>query len=138
MRAARRMDPLAVAAVVFGLTILFHAADHIRRGIGPLTPEVFWGGAALALMNFAVIGVVLSRRPRAPLFCAFVGLWTAGVVSAAHIAPHWSSFSDPYPDQSLDALAWTAMLSEVVAALVLAAVAIAALRRDATRIPAQA
>jgi hypothetical protein len=138
MKTGRRINLLALAAVVFGLTILFHGADHIRRGTGPLTPEVYWGGAVLALVNFTVIGFVLRRHPRAPLLCAFVGLWTAAGVSAAHLAPHWSAFSDPYPDQSLDALAWVAMLSEVVAALVLAAVAIAALRRDASPNLAQA
>jgi hypothetical protein len=138
MTTHRRSNPLALAAVLFGLTILFHGADHIRRGTGPLTPQVYWGGAVLALVNFAVIGLVLRRHPRAPAFCAFVGLWTAAGVSAAHLAPHWSAFSDPYPDQSLDALAWVAMLSEVVMALVLAGVAIAALRRNGPQVAAQA
>ena len=138
MRDARRIDALTAASVAFGLTILFHGADHIRRGAGSLTREVFWGGAVLALVNFSVIGLVLRRHPRAPLFCAFVGLWSAAGVSAAHLAPHWSAFSNPYPDLSLDALAWTAMLSEVVAALVLAAVAIAALRRNSPKLATQA
>jgi hypothetical protein len=138
MKTARRFDPLAVAAVAFGLTILFHGADHVRRGTGPLTPEVFWGGAALALVNFMVIGLVLRRHPRAPLLCAFAGLWTAAGVSAAHLAPHWSALSDPYPDQSLDAVAWVAMSSEVAAALVLAGTAIAALRRNSSPRVAQA
>ena len=138
MTSRRRIDALTAASVVFGLAILFHTADHIRRGTGSLTREVLWGGAFLALVNFATIGLVLRRHPRAPLFCAFVGLWTALGVSAAHLAPHWSAFSDPYPDLSLDALAWVAMLSEVVAALGLAAVAIAVLRRNAPHAVAQA
>jgi hypothetical protein len=135
---SRRVDALTGASVAFGISILFHGADHIRRGTGPLTREVFWGGAVLALVNFATIGLVLRRHPRAPLFCAFVGLWTALGVSAAHLAPHWSAFSDPYPDKSLDALAWVAMLSEVVMALVLASVAIATVRRNAPQVAAQA
>ena len=133
-----RIDALTAASIAFGLSILVHGADHIRQGTGSLTREVFWGGAVLALVNFTTIGLALRRHPRAPLFCAAVGLWTAVAVSASHLAPHWSAFSNPYPDLSLDVLSWVAMLSEVIAGLVLAAVAIAAVRRNAPRALAQA
>jgi hypothetical protein len=134
----RRLDALTLAAVAFALAIVAHGADHIRQGTDSLTGEVYWGGAVLALLNFTIIALTVRRHPRAPLLCAGVGLWTALAVSAAHLAPHWSAFSNPYPDLSLDALSWVAMLSEVVAALVMAAIAIAAMRRDAPQISAQA
>ena len=133
MRSGRRVDALTAASVAFALSILAHGADHIRQGTGSLTREVFWGGAVLALLNFTTVGLALRRHPRAALYCAAVGLWTAFAVSASHLAPHWSAFSNPYPDLSLDALSWVAMLSEVVAGLVLAGVAIAALHRGAPR-----
>jgi hypothetical protein len=134
----RRIDALGAASIGFGLAILAHGADHIRQGTDSLTAEVYWGGAVLALVNFAVIGMTVSRHRRAPFLCAAVGLWTALAVSAAHLAPHWSAFSNPYPDLSLDALSWVAMLSEVVAALVMAGVAVVTMRRNSSRKLAQA
>jgi hypothetical protein len=56
-------------------------------------------------------------------------------VAAAHLAPHWSAFSDPYPDLSVDALSWVVMLLEVATALVLGLVGIRELRR---RVPDRA
>jgi hypothetical protein len=133
-----RIDALTAASIAFALSILAHGADHIRQGTGSLTREVFWGGAALALVNFTTVGLTLRRHPRAPVYCAAVGLWTALAVSASHLAPHWSALSNPYRDLSLDALSWVAMLSEVVAGLVLAGVAVAAVRRGAPRTLARA
>ena len=138
MSARHRVDALTAASVAFALTILAHGADHIRQGTDSLTAEVYWGGAVLALINFTIIGLAITRHPRAPLLCAAVGAWTAFAVSAAHLAPHWSAFSNPYPDLSLDALSWVAMLSEVVAAAAMAGVAIAALRRNTARRPTRA
>jgi hypothetical protein len=134
----RRLDALSVASIVFALSILVHGADHVRQGTGSLTREVLWGGAVLALVNFTTVGLALRRHPRAPVYCAAVGVWTALGVSASHLAPHWSAFSDPYPALSLDALSWVAMLSEVVAALALAGIAMAALRRGTPRALARA
>jgi hypothetical protein len=118
--------------------MLLHGADHIRQGTGSLTHEVFWGGAALAVVGFSTVPLAVRRHPRAPLYCAAVGLWTVLAVSASHLAPHWSAFSNPYPDLSVDALSWAAMLTEVVAGGVLAAIGIRQLRGNAPPNPAQA
>jgi hypothetical protein len=60
-----------------------------------------------------------------------VGLWSAFGVAASHIAPHWSAFSDPYPDIHVDALSWAVMLAEVGAAVALGLVGVSELRRRA-------
>ena len=139
MPTQRRTDPLVVANLAFVAAILLHGADHVRRGTSDLTHEVYYGGGVLALIGFSTLWFTLRRDRRAPLVAAVVGLWTALVVSAAHLAPHWSAFSDPYPDKSLDAFAWIAMLSEVVAALVLGLIGLAMLRaRTAGSRPAPA
>jgi len=53
-------------------------------------------------------------------------------VAAAHLAPHWSALSDPYPDLGLDALSWAVMLAEVAAALVLALAGVREVARHST------
>jgi H+/gluconate symporter-like permease len=137
MPASRRdLSPLAIANLVFVATILFHGADHIRQGTGRLTTEVSLGGAVLAVMAFSTLSFTLTRHPRAPLVAAVVGLWTAVAVSAAHILPHWSAFSDSYTTQvNADGLSWVAMLSEVLAALVFGVLGLRELRREAAAPP---
>ena len=124
-----RLDALAVANVAFVAAIALHGADHVRQGTGRLTGEVLWGGAALALLGFATLPFTLRRHPRAPLIAAVVGLFTALAVSASHLAPHWSAFSDPYGDLSVDAFSWAAVLAEIAAALVFGALGAVRLRR---------
>jgi hypothetical protein len=78
-----------------------------------------------------VIAFVLALRdhPRAPLVAAGVGAYLVVGVSAAHLAPHWSAFSDPYADLDLGFVSWAAAFAEVGAAAVLAAVGLAVLRQ---------
>jgi multisubunit Na+/H+ antiporter MnhB subunit len=114
----RRDRSLLVANVVFLVAMALHALDHELRGTGDLTTEVMVGGTVLGVMALATLPLTLTRHPRAPLAAAVVGLWTVVAVCASHLAPHWSAFSDPYPDQSLGFWSWAAMLGEVGAALV--------------------
>ena len=111
--------------------VALHGVDHSlqERGVGALTTEVFVGGIVNATV--AVIAFVLALRdhPRAPGVAAFVGVYLAVGVTAAHFAPHWSAFSDPYADLGLGFLSWAAAIAEVVAAAVLAAVGFAVLRQ---------
>jgi hypothetical protein len=128
---ARRGRALPIANVVFLATMVVHAIDHIRQGIGRLAPEIVGGGTVLLVVAVATLPLTLSRHGRAPLAAAAVGLGTAVAVAASHLAPHWSAFSDPYPDLALDAWSWAAMLSEIAAALVFGVLGVAALLRPA-------
>jgi hypothetical protein len=121
-----RLDRLGIANLAFVAAILLHGADHLRQG-RTLAPEVLWGGTALAIVAFATLPLTLARHPRAPQAAVAVGLWTAIAVSASHLAPHWSAFSDPYAAHSLDLWSWAAMLLEIAAALAFAAAGVAAL-----------
>ena len=75
--------------------------------------------------------LALVRHPRAPLWAAVVGAWSALGVLASHAAPHWSAFSDPYTQIHADALSWVVMLAEVAAAAWLGYVGFRELRRPA-------
>jgi len=98
---------------------LLHTADHLRQGTDRLSTEVLAGGAVLTLAALLTLFLVVRRDPRAPRVAAVVGLWTAVGVAASHVAPHWSAFSDPYPDLSADVLSWAVMLAEIAAAFAL-------------------
>jgi hypothetical protein len=75
-----------------------------------------------------VFWLALRDHRRAPLLAAGVGAYLVLGVSAAHFAPHWSAFSDPYADADLGFLSWAAAAAEVGAAAVLAVVGVAVLR----------
>jgi|SRR2546423_3374631 len=128
MRESR--DSLAIAAVAFVVANLLHTADHFRQGLGGLTPAILVAGTTLTVLAIVVMVMALRGHPRAPAFCAAVGLSGAVGVAASHLAPHWSTLSDPYPDLSVDALSWAVMLAEIAAALVLAIVALRRLARQ--------
>jgi hypothetical protein len=123
-------DSLALAAVAFVVANLLHTADHLRQGLGGLTPAILVAGTTLTVLAIVVMVMALRGHPRAPAFCAVVGLSGAVGVAASHLAPHWSTLSDPYPDLSVDALSWAVMLAEIAAALVLAVVALRQLARQ--------
>jgi hypothetical protein len=120
---------LTVAAVAFAGANVLHGLDHERQGTERLTDEVLWGGAALTIAAFATLWIVLRRHPRAPLVAAVIGWTSAVAVAASHVAPHWSAFSDPYPDLPVDALSWAVMLAEILAAAALGVAGTLALRR---------
>ena len=128
MRESR--DSLAIAALAFVVANLLHTADHLRQGLGGLTPAIVVGGTSLTVLEIVVMVMALRGHPRAPAFCAVVGLSGAVGIAASHLAPHWSTLSDPYPDLSVDALSWAVMLAEIAAALVLAIVALRRLARQ--------
>jgi hypothetical protein len=77
----------------------------------------------------SVFALALRDNPRAPAAAAGIGAYLVVGVTAAHFAPHWSAFSDPYADLDLGFLSWAAAAAEVGAAAVLAAVGVAALRQ---------
>jgi hypothetical protein len=54
-------------------------------------------------------------------------------VTAVHLVPRWSAFSDPLLGSGIDALSWAAVLAEIVAALALGVAGTFALRRGDRR-----
>src|SRR4051794_38346597 len=124
-----RQRILVLASGAFVAANLLHSLDHMRQGTGRLTPEVLLGGSVLSVAAVVTLVLVLRRDPRAPLTAAVVGLWTAVGVAASHIAPHWSAFSDSYPEIHADALSWIVMLAEVAAAAALGLVGLRQLAR---------
>ena len=127
--AGKRRFLIAHVALLVG--IVLHGADHVRQGLGDLNAQVFWGGVVIAVVALVTLPVSAANGPRTPLVAAVVGFGIAIAVTSSHIAPHWSAFSYSYPQRSVDAVSWAAMLTEVVAALALGIVGATELRRRA-------
>jgi uncharacterized membrane protein YphA (DoxX/SURF4 family) len=128
-----RHDGLAVAHIVFAATFVFHGLDHVRQGLDRLNTTVFWGGNTQGVAAIASLVLTLAWFRKAPLVAAVVGFGSAVIAASSHLLPHWSAASDPYWDLSLDAWSWAAMLSEIVAGIVVGIVALGVLRRTQTR-----
>ncbi len=129
--AGRSASPaLRYAAAFYALTIAFHTADHVRRGIDVVTPEVFWAGIASTIVAFVVIALIFSGNRLAPALAVAVGFLNALGVSAVHLWPRWSAFSDPFPGGNESGVSWAAVLLEIAAALALGVAGLFASRRD--------
>jgi hypothetical protein len=128
-----RLDTLALAATAFVAANLLHTLDHLRQGTDDLATEVFAGGTVLSILAVLTLVLALRHHPRAALWAAVVGTWSALGVIASHMAPHWSALSDSYFEIHADALSWVVMLAEVVAAAYLGLVGSRELRRRAGR-----
>lgn len=120
---------LRTAGTVFLAGFLLHNVDHARRGLGEITEHVIWSGTIVAVLSAVVLTLVYTDHPAAPFAAATAGFAIAVGVSASHLLPEWSAFSDPLPGGSVDALTWVAVLAEVAGAALLGAAGLAVLRR---------
>jgi hypothetical protein len=127
----RRPDSLTVAAAAFVAANALHTLDHLRQGTRDLATEVLAGGTVLSVLAVLTLVLALRHHPRAALWAAVVGTWSALGVLASHVAPHWSALSDSYFEINADALSWVVMLAEVLAAACLGLVAFRRLGRSA-------
>jgi hypothetical protein len=112
---------LRAAAPLFAAGFLLHNGDHLRRGLGVLTPQVFWAGAVGAAVALAAIALVLGRHRLAPGVAAAAGFPLAAGVAAVHLLPPWGLLCDSLPAGGAGALSWAAGLAEIGGARALGA-----------------
>ena len=123
------------ANILFVAANLLHTADHQRQGTAGLRWEILAGGSAITIAAIASLVLAWRKDERAPIFGAVLGLSAAAGIAASHLAPHWSAFSDSYPEIHADATSWVVVLLEIAGALLLAAVAVRELRRASNGAP---
>jgi hypothetical protein len=125
-------DPLRIAAVVFAIALAVHGADHFRRGMDVLTPEVFWLGNLQIVGSLITLVLVFRRHRWAPAFAVAIGFASAIGFSAAHLLPHWGAFSDSFTGghhaPGVTAFSWFAAMFEIGAGLALGITGLRALR----------
>jgi hypothetical protein len=124
---------LKYAALAYAVGLLLHAADHLRRGLDILTPQVFWAGGVTGAVAVAAIWMALAGHRLAPAIAFAHGITQGLGVAAVHLLPSWGAFSDSLPDGGADLVSWAAVLVEVVAALSVSAAGAYLLRRGAGR-----
>jgi hypothetical protein len=110
---------LTCAACLFAAALVLHGADHLRRGLAVVTPEVLWGGALLSMAGSIAVVLVLGGHRLAPLIAVAVGFPTAAGVVASHLLPRWSALSDSFLTNGADLVSWAAVLAEIAAAFAL-------------------
>ncbi|MBW3668762.1 MAG: hypothetical protein KY443_06065 [Actinobacteria bacterium] len=132
VRPAERV--LQSAAAVYFVGFMFHNGDHMRRGIDVVTRHVFWGGIAVGLATAFALALVVMRHPMASRVAVAVGFSTALGVTAAHLLPEWSAFSDSLPDGNPDAMSWAAVLAEIGGAFTFGVAGLYAWRAEASAV----
>ena len=119
----RREQRLRLAAIAFAVALAVHGADHLRRGVDVVTTTVRVAGGIQLLLGAITLVLVFRRHPWAPSAAIAVGFASAIGFSAAHLLPHWSSFSDSFTGShvapKVTALSWAAALFEIGADIVL-------------------
>jgi hypothetical protein len=119
------------AALLYATGLVLHTADHLKRGLDVVTPQVLWAGNLSTLLGVATVVLVLMRHPRAPLFAALTGIPVAVGVAAVHLLPEWSAFSDAFPaahGTGVTFVSWAVVSIEIVGALLMGIAGLRALR----------
>jgi hypothetical protein len=112
------VTPLARAAAALLALQVGHALDHVaNQPSRTLATEVTAPGLLGIAATTLLLALAWRRRPEAPALAVLVGFGTVLGFAVVHLAPHWSAFSDPYGDLSLNAVSWVMVALPMVAAL---------------------
>ena len=116
------MRRLLAANAALAALLVVHIADHTARQ--PADAQLGLVASLPGLLGTVAVFVTLVLVARgwrhAPLVAGAIGLMTGLGFVAVHLAPHWSMFSDPYPDRYLDAASWIQMSACLAAGVWLA------------------
>lgn len=129
-------DRLVRAGWLFAGGSAIHLIDHLRRGQGSITEELYWLGNVALVLQVVVITLVVTRHERAPSVAAVGGSVLGIGFLAAHWVPEWSAVSDPV--WQIDSLVWFSTLAstaEIVGAFAVAAAGMSVVRSRDHRHP---
>jgi len=120
------------AAILYGVGLVLHLADHMRRGTSVLTGEVNLLGTLSTVAGIVTIGLIMIRHRLAPIAAIALGFPVAVGVAAVHLLPRWSDFSDAFPGSTtgVNAMSWTVVLIEIAGAFALGLAGLAMMRRS--------
>jgi hypothetical protein len=124
---------LRLAASLYLVGLIAHTADHIRRGTSVITTEVLALGVLSTIAGIITLALIFTRNRRAPVAAAVFGFQVAIGVSAVHLLPKWSAFSDAFPGSrgtGISAVSWTVVLVEIAGGLALGIAGASALLRE--------
>lgn len=108
-----------------------HVVDHLRRGQGSVTEELYWLGTTALVMQVVLVVLAVTRHRLAPLVAVAIGYPLALGFLAAHWLPEWSALSDPVSE--IDSWAWlsvVASIAEIAGGLAVATAGLVMVRRQ--------
>ncbi|MCU1375579.1 MAG: hypothetical protein JWO68_2865 [Actinomycetia bacterium] len=121
---------LVLAGWLFAAGSAIHTFDHLRRGQGSVSEQLYWAGNHALVLQVVVITLILTRHRLAPLLAACAGFPLALGFLAAHWLPHWSSLSDSFVDDHAALFSWFASGAEIAGALAVGVTGLAMVRRQ--------
>ena len=123
---------LRTAAMVFGVALALHAADHLRRGMDVVPHAVMVAGTVQIVLAVWTVILVFRGSRWAAHAAIGIGFLSAAGFTAAHLLPTWGFFSDSFinapPAARVTWFSWATAICEIVADLLFGAVGIAVLR----------
>lgn len=120
---------LRVAAIVFGVAVLLHNGDHLRRGGDSVAADVLVAGTGAMVLEVGVVALVLMGHRLGPLAAAAVGGGLTAGYAVVHLAPERSWLSDSITTgEGIGPTSWIAVLALVGASVLLALAGWSALR----------
>jgi hypothetical protein len=110
---------LKYCALFYALGLALHTADHLRRGLDAVTPQVLWVGNVSTVVGMTVAALVIVGYRHGPMLAAITGMPVALGVASVHLLPKWSALSDAFVgahNTGVTALSWTVVLIEIAGA----------------------
>jgi hypothetical protein len=122
---------LVAAGWFFAFGSAVHVIDHLRRGQGSVSEELFWAGNLALVLQVVVVTLIVTRHRLAPAVAVVAGLALAVGFGTAHWLPEWSAMSDPvWEIESARWASYAASSLEIVGALAVALAGLAVIRRQ--------
>ena len=120
---------LKSAETLFAVAVLFHGADHVRRGPHSTTAAVFWVGTSAILLEVSVVVLCCQRHRVAPLAATVGGFSLSVGYLVVHFLPRQPLLSDSFVSAAkVSWISWLAATLEVVSAVVLGVVGLVVMR----------
>jgi hypothetical protein len=121
---------LRAAAIFFGLAVLIHNADHLRRGGDSVSTEVFWVGSSALVLETVVVALVLMRHRAAAIAATVIGLSLAFGYISVHFTPERGFFSDSLLGVDASSVSIAAAFLETASAFLLGIAGARVLRQE--------
>jgi hypothetical protein len=120
MRGDTAARALKIAGAFFAVAVLFHNADHARRGGVSVTTDVFWIGSLALVLEVGVVALIFGDHRDAPVAALLVGFALAVGYAVVHFTPERGWLSDSFVSGAPALISRVAASLEVAGALGLA------------------
>lgn len=125
---ARDKQRLVLAGYLFTAGSAVHLFDHLQRGQGSVTEQLYWAGNMALIVQVIVITLAITRHRVAPIAAAAAGFPLGAAFAAAHWLPTWGVLSDSFVENGASTFSYVASALEIAGALAIALAGLRAMR----------